>query len=296
MIERISHFSYGLVGWSARGIAPHLKDLEGSLEKAGIRVALPAYVSFMIFSALLASVLGFILSIALARLMFGIPFSLVSTILGVSVGIMGFGVSFAITYFLPSLTASRKRGEIEVNLPFTLSFMSILSSAGLPPNRIFKALATLEEKGQVGLGGEAKNILRDIEIFGIDLSTAIKSAAERSPSRILAGIFEGMLAVIHTGGDLAKFFEEETRSLMRMRRATLREFVDTLLMLAEVYMSIFIAFPLILLLLLAIMGFMGGGTIAGMTPETIIMLIIYIIVPVFGVFYVMMLNLITPRE
>ena len=50
----------------------------------------------------------------------------------------------------------------------------------------------------------------------------------------------------------------------------LREFIDTLLMLAEVYMSLFIAFPLILLLLLAIMSFMGGGTVAGFTPEMLI--------------------------
>ncbi|HID18798.1 TPA: hypothetical protein EYP27_04590 [Candidatus Bathyarchaeota archaeon] len=296
MIERISHFSYGLVGWTARGLAPHLKDMERSLERAGLKIALPAYISFMLFSALLASGLGFILSIILARLMFALPFSLASIILGISVGVLGFGVTFSITYFLPSLTASRKRNEIEANLPFTISFMSILSSAGLPPGRIFRALAVLEERGQVGIGGEAKTILRDLEVFGIDLSTAIKSAAIRSPSRILAGILEGMLAVIHTGGDLAKFFEEEARSLMGMRRATMREFVDTLLMLAEIYMSMFIAFPLILLLLLAIMSFMGGGVIGGMTPEMMIMLIIYVIVPVFGIIYIVMLSLMTPRE
>jgi len=297
LIERASHFSYGLLGWSARGLAPHLKELGANLEKAGIRVALPAYVSFIMFCSLTAFGLGFALSIIIAHLMFGLPIlSPVSLIFGGAVGGLGFSVAFAVTYMLPSATANRKRNEIEVNLPFTLSFMSILSSAGLPPKRIFRALAMLEERGQIGFGGEAKTILRDIEVFGVDFSTALKSAALRCPSKVLAGILEGMLGVIHAGGNLAKFFEEEARSLMGMRRAALREFVDTLLMLAEVYMSMFIAFPLILLLLLAIMSFMGGGAIAGIPPETIIVMVIYVMVPVFGILYIVMLSIMTPRE
>ncbi len=273
-----------------------MKDLKGSLEKAGIRVAPQAYISFMLFTGIIVLISGFTVTVVFLSLILRLPLLPVGLIIGGCVGVFGFGMAFILTYMLPSMVAGRRRSEVEVNLPFTLSFMSILSSAGLPPNRIFKALALLEERGQVGLAGEAKNILRDMEIFGIDLSTALKEAARRSPSKILAGVFEGMVSVIHAGGDLGKFFEEEARSLMRARRAMLKEFVDTLLMLAEVYMSLFIAFPLILLLLLAVMSFMGGGVILGLPPETFITLIVYVVVPVFGVLYLVMLNLITPRE
>ena len=290
------HFSYGVVGWLAKGLVGQLKDLEEALEKAGIRVALPAYASFMLFISFMVFLLSLLYTPLFAFLAFRLPVFPIGIILGVFAGLLGFGGAFIITYMLPSLVAGRRKSEVEVNLPFTLSFMSILASAGLPPNRIFKALAVLEERGHVGLAGEAKNILRDMELFGVDLSTALKEAARRCPSKILAGIFEGMIAVIHSGGDLGKYFDEEARSLMRARRAMLREFIDTLLMLAEVYMSLFIAFPLILLLLLAIMSFMGGGAVAGFTPEMLIMIIIYVMVPVFSILYLVMLNLITPRE
>ena len=44
------------------------------------------------------------------------------------------------------------------------------------------------------------------------------------------------------------------------------------------------------------MSFMGGGTVAGFTPEMLIMIIIYVVVPAFSILYLVMLNLITPRE
>jgi hypothetical protein len=44
------------------------------------------------------------------------------------------------------------------------------------------------------------------------------------------------------------------------------------------------------------MSFMGGGAIGGISPEMLIMLIIYVVVPVFGIIYIVMLSLMTPRE
>jgi flagellar protein FlaJ len=230
MIERISHFSYGLLGKTAEGLTPHLRDLELRLKRAGIRVSLPAYISFIIFTSILILILSLAAAFAVSFFFFRLTL-LSSTLLSLTTGMIAFALTFALTYTLPSTMTGRRRKEIEVNLPFTLSYMSILSSAGLPPNRVFKALAVLEERGQLGLAGEASNILRDIEVFGVDLATALKEAARRSPSPALAGILEGMISTIHAGGDLSKYFEEEARELMGIRRITLREFVDVLLML-----------------------------------------------------------------
>jgi len=294
MIERISHFSYGLIGRTAEELVPHLRDLELKLKRAGIRVSLQAYISFMLFMSLLAFILSLV-SVFMAAFLFFRLTIISSLLVGVTVGLLAFALAFAMTYSLPSTMAGRRRKEIEVNLPFTLSYMSILASAGLPPNRIFRALAVLEERGQLGLAGEAKNILRDVEVFGVDLATALKEAARRSPSPSLSGIFEGMISTIHAGGDLSKYFEEEARELMGIRRITLREFVDVLLMLAEVYMAIFVAFPLILIVLLVILSFLGGGTVAGITPENMIQLMVYGMIPVFGVIFLVMISLMTPK-
>ncbi|MFQ6134554.1 MAG: type II secretion system F family protein [Nitrososphaerales archaeon] len=173
--------------------------------------------------------------------------------------------------------------------------MGILSSAGVPPKRIFKTVALLEQEREVGLGGEGQIIYRDMELLGEDIISVLRDVAVRKISPIFSGVLEGIISTIKSGGALTGYLEEEARSLMRMRRSIIKEFIDMLVMISEIYMSVLVAFPLIMIVMLVVMSSIGGGDIAGTSPDTIVPMIIYVLVPGAGLSVLLMLDSMSPR-
>ncbi len=288
MIIELAIFSQRLFGKQIKKVNNRFQSLQEVLDKAGLMLPVEAYVSMILLVALIAffgaALNVFVLTYVLMQ-------SLVfSTVLSIGLGLAGSMVVFAIFYLYPSTVAGKKRRMIDEGLPFTLSFMSILSSAGVPPKRIFKMIALLEQEREVGLGGEGKTIYRDMEILGEDMISALRSVARRKISPLFSGVLEGVISTIKGGGSLTGYLEEESRSLMRLRRSIMKEFIDTLVMISEIYMAVLVAFPLIMIVMLVVMSSIGGGSIGGSSPDTLVPLIIYGLVPGAGFAVILMLD------
>jgi flagellar protein FlaJ len=276
----------------AKPISRLFSDLQDSLSKGGILVPADAYVSFMLFISIIigsvAAFNGFILSLALtSNLLF-------AAIIAFPAFLIAALFAMAFTYLYPSIAAGKKKRAIEEGLPYTVSFMGILSSSGVPPKRVMRSLAQLE-KADVGLGGESTVMYRDMELLGGDLLSVLGQEIKKNISPLLTGILEGFISTVRAGGDLAQFFKEEAKGLMRLRRSILKEFVDVLVMVSEMYMGLMVAFPLILIVMLVVMSSIGGGTIAGTGPEAIVPLVIYGMVPGAGVVVLILLDSLSSR-
>ncbi|MFC1753995.1 type II secretion system F family protein [Thermoproteota archaeon] len=288
MILEFSLFSYRIFGRSVRGLSSHLKGLHSKLAKAGLLIPVEAYVSMMVFSTL---IMFFVSSINIFTVIFVITNELLySIILGFGSSIVVSLITFGILYMYPGVLAGKNKRAVEADLSFSLSFMGILSSSGVPPKRIFKTLAQLEQDQDVGLGGEAQVIYRDIEILGSDMLTSLKDAANRNISPLFSGVLEGIISTIKSGGDLTRFFDDGSKDLMRMKRSIMKEFIDTLVMISEMYMSVLVAFPLILIVMLVVLSSIGGGDIGGTSPNTIVPVVIYMLVPGAGLGLLLMLD------
>lgn len=250
-----------------------------------------AYVSYMLFVSGVVSIVvgantGFI-SYAVTK---NVPFSVAASLPGFIIG----GVAaIAITYNYPSIAAGKKKRSIEESLPYTVSFMGILASSGVPAARVMRSLALLE-KANVGIGGEATVMYRDMEVLGENLVTALLNEAKKNISPLLTGVLEGFVSTVRTGGDLGTFFRGEATGLMRLRRAILKEFIDVLVLVSEIYMSLMVLFPLILIVMLVVMSSIGGGSLGGLTPEDVVPLIVYALVPGAGVVLLIMLDSLSP--
>ncbi len=61
----------------------------------------------------------------------------------------------------------------------------------------------------------------------------------------------------------------------------MKSFLDSLAGMAEVYVSFMIALPLVLVVMLSVMSFLGGGVslLGGMDPQTVLMLMTFIVTP-----------------
>ncbi|MBI2183720.1 MAG: type II secretion system F family protein [Thaumarchaeota archaeon] len=289
----MAFFARRVFGSRLKNTAERAKNLDLALRRSGLMVPVDAYVSFMALVALIvffgALLNGFMLGYVVTR-------SLVfAGLIAFVAGLVASMISTAFAYVYPNMMAGKKRRSVDESLPYAVSFMAILSTAGVPPNRVFKTLAMMEQRKQVGLGGEARVIYRDMEALGEDIISTLKAVSDRKISVYFSGLLEGVISTIRSGGDLTSYLEEEGKSLMRLRRSIMKEFLETMTMVSEMFMALMVAFPLIMIVMLVVMSSIGGGSIGGSRPETIVPLIIYGMIPASGLVILLLIDSITPK-
>jgi flagellar protein FlaJ len=174
------------------------------------------------------------------------------------------------------MKAADRKILIEAGLTSTASYLSAMSSSGVPPNRLFYSLAG-EESVAPEISKESKRITRDIEIFGYDILKAIRYASERSPSERFSKFLDGMLATITSGGDLTFYLSAETKALMKLKEEETKEFIEQLGVLAEIFMILGVVAPLFFVVILAILAVISPD--AGIGSGFLVMLT-YFLMPI----------------
>ena len=279
--------AYRLLGERLGAILPHFRDLQMTLLRARIGISFKAYVSLMILTSGIVSVTSSVgITLCLLWLM-RIPL-FPSLLFGIGGGAFIAVIVFIVFYAYPSYVANSLKRKIEEALPYTVSYMAILASAGVPPDRMFRSLTRLD--AALGVPVEARSVVRDVDIFGYDIISALENASMRTPSLLFSEILEGFIATSKAGGDVMRYLTSEVRELMRLKRNQIRQFIDTLGMIGELYVSLLVAAPLIFVVILAVMSFLGGGTIAGLSPTILLYLITYILIPMLALMFLLMLD------
>lgn len=293
MIVEMSLYANKIFSGRMASLARNLGSLKENLRRAGLLIPVEAYLSFMF---LITTIVFLTVTVNSFFILFMLTNSaLYSIVMGLGIGLLGCAVGFGFLYAYPSFISNKKGKAIDESLPYTLSFMSVLSTAGVPPRRIFGNLANLEQEGRVGLGGEAVTMYRDMEIMGDDMITVLRNVADRKCSALFSTSLEGMISTIRSGGDFTNFLKEEAKSLMRLRRSIMKEILESLVMISEMYIALMVAFPLILIVMLVVMSSIAGGNVGGITPDFLVPLIIYGMIPGSGLVLLMMLDTITKR-
>ena len=268
-----------------------LKSLQDNLGKASIKITFNAYLGLMAFSTILAAALGFTLSFALLAFRLEIvPSFIFSIVTGLLAGIVTFGVS----YVYPVIAISSKVRKIDANLPLTANFLAVLASSGMPPERIFRSLAKVGD--EFGVGEEVRRAIADTELMGLDLNDSLKRASTRSASRKFGAMLDGIVATSHMGGDLSSYLRDEADKFKKARVTSMKSFLDSLAGMAEMYVSFMIALPLVLVVMLSVMSFLGGGlsVFGGLDPQTIMLLMTFIVTPAGVMIMLLLVDSMTP--
>ena len=283
--------SYRLLGERITRLIPFFEDLRPTLLRSGKRIHFEAYVSMIVLISMITFVVGFS-----AVTIFGLIFRgdiLIVLLIALAVGMLSGGTGFGVTYALPGMKVGSRKRDMDEELAYSMSHMAILAAAGLPPEKVFRSIAQAEEKSVVR--EEAQTILRDVDILGFDILTALNNARERSPSKQFAEFLEGFTATVRSGGDLKKYLLSSAKEIMEMRRIAAKQLVETLGMLAEAYVSMLVVFPLILLIMFSVMGLVGGQ-LGGFSVSSIMGLVTYIIIPILAAIMIIMLDAVLPKR
>jgi len=301
-LSRAYHFTYNLLGRLSDRTLPLFKDLKPVLDQSGIRAAFKAYVSLIWFSFILSTVVSFVVLLILFTLfpwlMDMIPivrnflqfpyFILFSLVLSLAVG----GSAFFISYSFPTYKMMTRKERLEENLVYTSSFMTVLACSGISPERILRSTATKDPKFL--LSDEMKSIVGKIDLLGYDTLSALESETERSPSSLYSNMLRGFAGTIRTGGNAKEYFLNTTKQLMDRRGVRLQQFLDTLGMVAEIYVIMLVVFPLLLVIMLAIMASIGG-TMWGVDVFSLMYFLVFGLIPLLGVMFLVIVEMIQPK-
>jgi len=274
-------------------------SLKRALVKANMQFIPENYVSVILFTTFLSILISIFLFI------FFIFFNVSSAMPMISLAgepfptraLKIFWIIFAIplgTFFMiytyPSLEKKSIEGRINQELPFVTIHMSSISGAMKDPSKMFGIIIATGE--YPAMQKEFAKIINEINIYGYDLVSALRNSSFNCPSRKLGELYNGISTTISSGGDLSQFFEKRAETLLfdyKIERDKYNKSTETFM---DIYLSVVIAAPMILMLLLIIMRVSGLGislstptisliTIMGVTLANIFFLIfLYIKQPV----------------
>ncbi len=177
------------------------------------------------------------------------------------------GVILAI-YTYPSTTAAGRKSSIDLDLPYAITYMQALSMTMTLYNVIRKIYEADDLFGEVGK--EFGLIVRDVEVFGDDLYTAIRNLQGVTPSKNLEEFLNDLLLLSNSGGDVTNFLSSRSAYFRESAARELENILKTIEIMAEVYVTAFVAGPITMIIIIVAQNLGGKSDLAGYMPIIIL--------------------------
>ncbi len=285
--------SYGKTAllYLGKSLEPYLElfnDLRDDLKMTRMKKTLIEYLSV----AVLTCAIIFVVEVPTLALIFsilglGILFSLFMAFT-VSIALSGIFFMFFINY--PKMIIRDRARAIEKSLPFAGIYLSSIASSGLPPHQIFKIFSTFEEFGEVTQ--EAKRIVADMEMFGLNVYDSLVKALDRTSSRELKDLYYAMISTLKAGGDLSVYLFEKSKTFLDNYRRKLNEFAHSLSVFLEVYLTALILGSIFFIILTSVMSGFSGGVATDLI--FIQFFLIFVFIPLISAMFIILIKSISP--
>jgi len=257
------------------------KKLENDLIKANLHFVPSAYASIIFFTTFLSIIGAFLLFVFFLFFNFGAVMPII-TKSSESIAMRFPKViwilffvpisTYLIMYFYPSMEKKSTEGAINQELPFATINMSAISGSMIDPTKIFNIIISTKE--YPFLEKEFTKLLNEINIYGYDLVTALKSCAINTASGKLSELFNGLATTISSGGNLSEFFSKRAQTLLFEHRIESEKNTKSAETFMGLYISIVIAAPMMLMLLLMMIKMGGIGISLSTSMITLIVVLI----------------------
>ncbi len=308
-ILKLKRLPFVLLGDRMKAHHDRYRDLRIAMRQARIPISYEMYISNAIFYSMIAGLAGALIGLIIAYIVVsvvGLPERLthltfsastawllqyrdISIALFITIFLTALFVGITYMLFLayPGFRAGERKGSIDKNLPYAVTFMYALSRGGMNVIEILRSLSkctdTYDEAAM-----EVDVILRDMDYFGSDLRSALHNICEITPSEKFRDLMYNLLTVIDSGGDIPAYFRDKSEQYLNHAKVEQKGFLETLGLIAESYVTAFVAGPLFIIILGVMMSVMGSGS------NAMIYAIIYAVIPIGSIMFVVMVSIITP--
>lgn len=307
--RKLKRLPFVLLGDKIKARQEKFYNLRIALRQARVPMSYEMYISNALFYSVISGIIGAIIGLLIAYIVVsvvGLPPALTrltfteSTAwllkyrnISVSIFIMIFltalfgGITYGLFLLFPAFQAGERKQSIDKNLPYAVTFMYALSRGGMNVIEIMRSLAKSENTYE-DTSREVDVVLRDMDYFGSDLKSALYNLCEITPSEKLKDLMYNLLTVIDSGGNIAVYFKDKSEQYLNSAKVEQKGFLETLGLIAESYVTAFVAGPLFIIILGVMMAVMSHGS------NVMIYAIIYGVIPIGSLMFVVMVSIITP--
>lgn len=242
------------------------EEFRRSLKGSHIPIGAGEYLLILILGTVLAAMVYILLVILLVILEIEInPISFlpyeISVLLLFLILVGGF---FLFAYMYPQTVAAGRKTRIELDLPYAVTYMQALSTT-MTLFSIFKSVSDNEDLyGEVSK--ECGMIIRDVEYFGDDLLTAMRNVQESTPSPTFSELLNDLAMVFKTGGSMTDFFASKSAHYRETAMQELENTLKTMEIMAEIYVTAFVAGPIAIMIMVVAQNLSGQSTIDLLEP------------------------------
>jgi len=270
---------------------PRLERITESLEQAMMPIPYEVYVCGMVIFSLIAGAVGLVAGIGIS-LVFAMQLEF-SILLPIVLALSFAQITFLVMIKVPHINAGIRSGKIESELPFFTSYMSSLATSNLTLEEIFKRLAADNIKYEIVK--DAHHLLRNIDLFGVDILSALADLRNRTTCDAYSELLDGLVSTIYSGGSMKSFFISAAVVQMTEKKMKLRKKIASLGVITEMYTILLIVAPLMGIIMLSIMAIMSTS-FAGMDITSLVALLTYLLVPIFGIMLLLMIDGMVPKR
>jgi len=285
LLNKFEAWSFRLFGRFApyflKNVFPQTKK---SLEKGRVRIYPETYISLMFFVTLLTMPVS-IIAVAIALTYAFLP------ILAIA-----FLPLFVIAGFLivPMNNASDRSSGLEREMPFAAAYISVMSSGGIAPYTSFKRLTQVEL--MPAMSKEARDIIKDVEIFGVDPLSALDIASKKTPLDIFKDFLGGYASTVIIGGDIGHYLERKAEDIFKIRALRVKAAAERLGMLLETFIIVMVMMSLCFYILFAVNGIQSGvSSTADISQFSGILMYTYIFTPMLSIMFIYLAHGMQPK-
>ncbi|MCK4326909.1 MAG: type II secretion system F family protein [Candidatus Diapherotrites archaeon] len=258
------------------------QEFKQTFLRSGIKMLYADYASLMI--AGVAGILGLSIVGGIVSGMF-VPF--------VAAGEIACVVFLLMFLLYPIEEAEFKKKRIAIELPPALAYLSAMIGAGATPVKALEMISGVTEYEE--LSRVTKRIIQRIEDGGMALQDSLEIEADRSPAPRLTDVLKSLRSEILTGGDLTRFFEEKADDAMSEYVRIQEGFENYVETLSTVYTTVFLLAPLLFLIMIIVMGFLGGGQFMEMQVTDLLAIGTFLVIPVMNIGFIVLVKAIQPE-
>jgi len=202
---------------------------------------------------------------------------------GVISGLVTAGVAYWYRWESPKSHAEVRRRGINEGLPRTVAFVYALSRGGMAVPEVMRSLA--DNRSVYGHGADEISVaVREMDLFGRDIITAVRHVAERTPSEQFKTFSENLASVLQSGKDLPEFLRDQYERYSEQAQERQDEILELLATIAEAYVTVLVAGTLFLMTILLVFGLTTTRTI------NFLRLLAYLLIPLANVLFIVYLD------
>ncbi|MEM3386898.1 MAG: type II secretion system F family protein [Nitrososphaerales archaeon] len=222
--DKFTGFAYRIFQRYAESISRATPELKEELLKSDLHVSPQGLVSvallvttLSVIVATLGCILGIIAGVTPTALLILVP-----------------PLAFLLVWNAPKFSQSSRAAALDTEIPFLIGFMAAMAGGGLSPIIALRRIAELSSIFPAS-SKEAKRILVDIDVFGLDPLSALEKAAKYNPNRTFSDFLNGYTTTLKMGGDHVNYLNVKLSEIYEERSARIKRASDTISMLAESY-------------------------------------------------------------